>query len=448
MNSHNIKAPTLYVGSFFCFSTSQVYNKNIMNTTETNSIYKNIQDAIKNAGENLGFSDITITNIINPYNVINESVDVEGIDTPINMYRVQFNNALGPYKGGIRFHPDVDLDEVKTLAITMMLKCSLVGIPMGGAKGGATLNPRDYNEKQIEAVARAWARTMKDHIGVDKDIPAPDVNTNGKIMSYMVDEFEKIVGHSEPGVITGKPIEIGGSLGRTQATSQGGVYSLLKILEYFPAKVGDKTVVIQGFGNVGSYAATILVEEGFTILGISDSRGAIYNPAGLDVVSIAEKKQQSRESLHDMFAAHEDVIKMSNEELLLQECDILIPAALENQITESNADDIKASVVVELANNPTSTQADDILKLNDVLVIPDFLANAGGVTVSYFEWVQNRQQYYWTAKEVDERLFKFMTEATDKTYALAQKENLTLREAGFKLAVERIGKAVELRGHR
>jgi len=419
-----------------------------MNNIKTDSIYKNIQDAIRKAGENLGFSDTTITNITNPYNIITESIEVQGIDVPIDMYRVQFNNALGPYKGGIRFHPDVNLDEVKTLAITMMLKCSLVGIPMGGAKGGATLNPRDYDEKQLEAVARAWVRTMKDHIGVDKDIPAPDVNTNGQIMSYMVDEFEKLVGHSEPGVITGKPIAIGGSLGRTQATSQGGVYSLLKILEYFPEKAGDKKVVIQGFGNVGSYAATILDKEGFTIVGISDSRGAIYNPAGLDVQTIAEKKRQSRESLQDMFATNEDVIKLSNDELLVQECDILIPAALENQITDQNASDIKAGVILELANNPTSIAADKILNANNVLLIPDFLANAGGVTVSYFEWVQNRQQYYWTAKEVDERLFKFMTDATDKTYALGQKENLTLREAGFKLAVERIGKAVALRGNK
>ncbi|MFT7327931.1 MAG: glutamate dehydrogenase/leucine dehydrogenase [Crocinitomicaceae bacterium] len=419
-----------------------------MNNTEKNSIYKNIQDAITLAGEKLGFSDATITNITNPYNVINESVMVPEIGKEINMYRVQFNNALGPYKGGIRFHPDVNLDEVKTLAITMMLKCSLVGIPLGGAKGGATLNPRDYNDKQLEGVARAWARTMAPFIGVDQDIPAPDVNTNGQTMSYMLDEYEKTIGHSEPGVITGKPLELGGSKGRKQATSQGGVYSILKLLEYKPELAGNKKIIIQGFGNVGSFAANILVLEGFSIVGISDSGGAIYKEEGLDVVTIAEKKSQGRISLHDMFESDESVQKITNEELLIQVCDILIPAALENQITKENASGIQANLIVELANNPTSAEADLILKEKNIIVIPDFLANAGGVTVSYFEWVQNRQQFYWSAKEVDDRLHTFIVDATDQVYALSQKENITLREAGFHIAVERVGKAAALRGNK
>jgi len=419
-----------------------------MKNTETKSIYKNIQDAIASAGVKLGFSDATISNIINPYNVINESVDVPELGHTVDMYRVQFNNALGPYKGGIRFHPDVDLDEVKTLAITMMLKCSLVGIPLGGAKGGATINPRDLSEKEIEAVARAWARTMASYIGVDQDIPAPDVNTNGKIMSYMLDEYEKTVGRSEPGVITGKPLALGGSLGRTQATSQGGVYVLQKILEYMPEMAGDKRVIIQGFGNVGSYAATILADLGFTIVGISDSRGAIYSEQGLDVHSIAEAKSTARISLHDMFADDGSIQKISNEDLLIQSCDILIPAALENQIHVNNADQIQAKIILELANNPISPEADTILDTKGVIVVPDFLANAGGVTVSYFEWVQNRQQYYWTAKEVDERLFSIMTRATDEVYTLSQKESLTLRQAGFQLAVHRVAEAAALRGYK
>lgn len=419
-----------------------------MNNTKTNSIYKNIQDAIAVAGTDLGFSEATINNITHPYNVINESVMVPEIGKEIDMYRVQFNNALGPYKGGIRFHPDVNIDEVKTLAITMMLKCSLVNIPLGGAKGGATLNPRDYDDKQIEGVARAWARTMAPHIGVDQDIPAPDVNTNGQIMSYMLDEYEKTVGRSEPGVITGKPLDLGGSKGRTQATSQGGVYTILKVLEYKPDLAGDKKVVIQGFGNVGSYAAIILKKEGFNIVGISDSQGAIYSESGLDVEAIAEKKSQGRISLHEIFADDDSVQKISNDELLVQQCDILIPAALENQITSENANKIKAKLIVELANNPTSTEADDILKDKNIILIPDFLANAGGVTVSYFEWVQNRQQFYWSAKEVDDKLHTFMVEATEKVYALSQKDNSTLREAGFKIAVERIAKAAALRGHK
>jgi glutamate dehydrogenase len=418
-----------------------------MQNTEKNSVYKNIQDAISHAGKKMGLSDVTINNITNPYNIIDESVMVPEIGKEINMYRVQFNNALGPYKGGIRFHPEVNLDEVKTLAITMMLKCSLVGVPLGGAKGGATLNPRDYNEHQIEGVARAWARTMAPYIGVDKDIPAPDVNTNGQIMSYILDEYEKTVGRSEPGVITGKPLDLGGSKGRMQATSQGGIYAMLKILEYNPDLAGDKRVIIQGFGNVGSYAATILVDEGFTVIGISDSHGAIYSQNGIDVKMVSEKKSQERISLHDMFGGDDSVEKISNKELLIHDCDILIPAALDNQITKDNAKDIKAKLIVELANNPTSKEADAILKERNIILIPDFLANAGGVTVSYFEWVQNRQQFYWSAKEVDDKLHTIIVQATHAVHTLSQKENLTLREAGFRIAVERVGKAAALRGH-
>ena len=418
------------------------------NNSQSAQTYNNIQAAIRTSGEDLGFSEKTIITMTEPYNIINESVTVEGIDNPVAMYRVQYNNALGPYKGGIRFHPDVDLDEVNTLAITMMLKCSLVGIPMGGAKGGATINPKELDETQIEAVARAWARSMHDHIGVDQDIPAPDVNTNGQIMSYMLDEYEKTVGRSEPGMITGKPITLGGSQGREQATSQGGVYVLQKLLEYLPEKSGDKKVIIQGFGNVGSFAATILAKQGFTIVGLSDSQGAVYNPQGFDVEMVAEKKKEGRVALQDLFKNNDDVQHISNEKLLVQDCDILIPAALEHQITKDNASDIKAGVILELENNPTSTEADEILEKNDIMVIPDFLANAGGVTVSYLEWVQNRQQFYWSAKEIDEKLFTFMTDATDKVYALSQKESLSLRTAGFKLAVERIGTAVALRGNK
>ncbi len=409
------------------------------------SIYENIQEAIVTAGKKIGLADTVITHITHPYNVIDETVEVPEIGTSLNMYRVQFNNALGPYKGGIRFHPDVDIDEVKALAITMMLKCSVVGIPMGGAKGGVAVNPREYDDTGKEAIARAWVRTMGDAIGVDKDIPAPDVNTNGQIMSYMLDEFETINKRSEPGMITGKPLDLGGSLGRETATSQGGVYALLKILEYLPKGDDYKRVVVQGFGNVGSYAATILHDEGFVIVGVSDSRGAVYSADGLDPHMILEQKRQGKR-IGDIFADNDQVTLMSNEELLVQECDILIPAALENQITDTNQADIKAQLVLELANNPTSFAADQALYERGVIVIPDILANAGGVTVSYFEWVQNRMQYYWTAKEVDEKLFALMTKASERVYTLSQKDSISLREAGFQLAVERVGKAVSLRG--
>ncbi|MCA9351353.1 Glu/Leu/Phe/Val dehydrogenase [Patescibacteria group bacterium] len=414
-------------------------------THTSESTYKNIQGAITKAGQDLGFSAATIADMTEPYNIINQTVSVDGVGN-VDMYRVQFNNALGPYKGGIRFHPAVDLDEVKTLAITMMLKCSLVGIPMGGAKGGATIDPRDLSSTQIEAVARAWARTMAPYIGVDKDIPAPDVNTNGQTMSYMLDEFEKTVGRSEPGVITGKPIALGGSQGREQATSQGGVYVLEHLLAHLPDRAGDKRVIVQGFGNVGSFAALILADRGFTIVGVSDSKGAIYDPRGLDVIAIANEKNSNRTSLHDMFASDDKVQKVTNEELLVLDCDILIPAALEGQITKENAGDIKAGLILELANNPTDSDADAILKERDIIVVPDFLANAGGVTVSYLEWVQNRQQYYWTAEEVDQKLKPIMTTASEAVYQTSVDSSLTLREAGFRLAVRRIGEAVALRG--
>ncbi|MCA9351560.1 Glu/Leu/Phe/Val dehydrogenase [Patescibacteria group bacterium] len=414
-------------------------------THTSESTYKNIQGAISKAGQDLGFSAATIADMTEPYNVINQTVSVDGVGN-VDMYRVQYNNALGPYKGGIRFHPAVDLDEVKTLAITMMLKCSLVGIPMGGAKGGATIDPRDLSDAQIEAVARAWARTMAPYIGVDKDIPAPDVNTNGQTMSYMLDEFEKTVGRSEPGVITGKPIALGGSQGREQATSQGGVYVLEHLLTHLPDRAGDKRVIVQGFGNVGSFAALILAERGFTIVGVSDSKGGVYDPRGLDVVAIAKEKNSNRTSLQDLFASDDEVQKVTNEELLVLDCDILIPAALEGQITVENAADIKAGLILELANNPTSSEADLILKERDVIVVPDFLANAGGVTVSYLEWVQNRQQYYWTAEEVDHKLKPIMTTASEAVYQTSINSSLTLREAGFRLAVQRIGEAVALRG--
>lgn len=411
-----------------------------------NSIYKNIQNAISEIGKSLSLSDATITNIINPYNIIDEDVQVPGIPDPLNMYRVQFNNALGPYKGGIRFHPDVDLEEVKTLAITMMLKCSLVNIPMGGAKGGVAVNPRDYDEKTVQDIARAWVRTMGDAIGVDKDIPAPDVNTNGQIMSYMLDEFEKTNGRSEPGMITGKPIDLGGSLGRESATSAGGVHVLQKILNH--SKDGDqmKRVVVQGFGNVGSFAAKILYDEGFVITGISDSAGAIYNEEGFDPHKIAEDKKTTRKKLKEFFENSDSVTHMTNEELLEQSCDILIPAALESVITKENANQIQSSFILELANNPISAEADEILEGREIIVIPDILANAGGVTVSYFEWVQNRQQHYWSREDVDQKLFGLMVDATQRVFDLSQKESLSLRKAAQKIAVTRVARAVELRG--
>lgn len=403
-------------------------------------IFSNIQAAVRRAAKELGFNEHIIHNIGEPYHIIEKKVNVEGLDDPLYMYRVQFNNARGPYKGGIRFHPDVDLHEVKALAITMMLKCALIDIPLGGAKGGVSVDPQLLSSDLQAAVARSWVAAMFDYIGVDKDIPAPDVNTNAATMAYMLDEFEKRKGISEPGMITGKPLALGGSLGRQSATSLGGVYVLETMMDRY--SYDKKRVIIQGFGNVGSHAAKILFDRGFQIIGLSDRHGALYAASGLNPYEI----DKSLGSVQEAFPDRTDIQRITNEELLVADTDILIPAALEYQITKENAADIQASLILELANNPTSVEADRILEDKGVLVIPDILANAGGVTVSYFEWVQNRQQYYWDLNTVESRLQKQMINTTEKLYAFAQEKNLSLRDAAIMIATDRVALSMSLRG--
>lgn len=407
------------------------------------TIFERIQSEISSSAQRLGISEATLLKISEAQHIIENTIDVPHVGD-VDIYRVQFNNALGPYKGGIRFHPDADLDEVKALAITMMLKCSLVGIPMGGAKGGARIDPKKLSIKQQELVSRGWARAMSDYIGVDKDIPAPDVNTNAQVMSWMLDEYETIKGHSEPGAITGKPIILGGSQGRSQATSQGGVYVLQEVLKAHSFESDSRKVIIQGFGNVGSYAATLLHDLGYTIIGISDSSTAVYAESGLDP-HVAKAEKEQGKSFKEIYHQKDGVELISNESLLTTKCDILIPAALASVIHEKNAHDIKARYVLELANHPTTAEAYDIITKAGVIVIPDFLANAGGVTVSYLEWVQNRQQQYWEFDEVNQQLKKYMIQATKKVLDYANEHNLELKEAGLDLSVKRVSEAVELR---
>lgn len=407
------------------------------------TFFENIQDSLVNSGERLSLGEQLVQDIITPNHVIEDTIDVQGVGD-VDVYRVQFNNARGPYKGGIRFHPDVDLDEVKALSITMMLKCALVDIPLGGGKGGARVNPRELNNEQLQAVSRGWVRSMADHIGPDKDIPAPDVNTNGQTMAWMLDEYETINKGSFPGVITGKPLSLGGSEGREQATSQGGVFVLLEMLKHLKKEKEKQKVVIQGFGNVGAFASYILHDEGFLICGVSDSSGALYSENGFDPKE-AKKYKNNGKTLEDFANDTEGVDYITNEELLVSECDILIPAALESVITQENASDIKTDLILELANNPITKEADEILKENNIEVIPDFLANAGGVTVSYFEWVQNRYQYYWKEHRVREELKEIMTKSAQRLFSYAQEHNLSLREAGFDIALSRIAEAQKLR---
>lgn len=347
-------------------------------------------------------------------------------------YRVEYNNALGPYKGGIRYHQDTDIGEVKALAFWMALKCAVAGIPMGGGKGGVTVDPRNLSKSELEKLSRGWIRGMSDILGPHKDVPAPDVNTTPEIMDWMADEYEKITGDKTRAVITGKPVGKGGSEGRGIATAQGGFY----VFETLKKKLNlDKplTVVIQGLGNVGGNAAQIWSAAGHKIIAVSDSSGGVYNPNGLDITRLFEYKKNT-----GSLAGFPDSKAVTNEELLVLSCDLLIPSALENQITEKNANDIKAKVILELANGPTTPEADEILFKKNIPIIPDILANAGGVTVSYFEWDQNLKGEQWSEKEVLSKLEPLMADASKKVFAKAKESNTDMRRGAFIVALEKI----------
>jgi glutamate dehydrogenase/leucine dehydrogenase len=370
-------------------------------------------------------------------------------------YRVQFNNARGPYKGGIRFHPTADLEEVKALAATMAVKCAVIDVPLGGAKGGIAFDPKQYDEADIELISRAYIRAMHAYVGVDIDIPAPDVYTTPEIMGWMLDEYEKISGKNEPGMITGKPLALGGSVGRDSATAQGGVYVLDAYIREQQLDSKDLTVAIQGFGNAGAMVAKLLHTAGYKIVALSDSKGTLHNPNGLDPHRVEEAKKSGGgvTSLYctgtvcDAGKLMQDGAEVLDVEAALGvKCDILIPAALDNQIRADNAHSVQASIIVELANNPTTPEADAVLFKRNVTIIPDVLANAGGVTVSYFEWVQNRQQYYWAREEVDERLKQKMIAAYTTLTLRMHQDGVSYRQAAYRVGMERIHRAMQLRG--
>ncbi len=347
-------------------------------------------------------------------------------------YRVEYNNALGPYKGGIRYHHDTEINEVKALAFWMSIKCAVAGIPMGGGKGGITVNPEDLSKSELERLSRGWVQKLADILGPHKDVPAPDVNTTPEIMAWMADEYAKITGDKTGATFTGKPLEVGGSAGRGPATGLGGFYvfdALRKELG-LPEKC---RVVIQGFGNVGFNAAEIFTKNGHSVIAISDSKGGVYNANGLDIVKLAEYKKTS-----STLTGFENSKNITNEELLETECDVLIPAAFENVITDGNAGKVSAKAVLELANGPLTPEADEILFKKSIPVIPDVLANSGGVTVSYFEWDQNLKGEKWAEKEVNEKLKPMMEDASRKILAKAKESNTDLRRGAFILALERI----------
>jgi glutamate dehydrogenase (NAD(P)+) len=387
----------------------------------------------------------------NLVNVLQECKKAVVVSVPVAMddgtthvfegYRVTHNIARGPSKGGIRYHPDVTLDEVKALAMWMTWKCALSGIPFGGAKGGIVCNPKRMSENELQHMTRRFTSEIINEIGPERDIPAPDVGTDGRVMAWIFDTFSMNKGHSVLGVVTGKPLTIGGSLGRQEATARGALYCVREAVRKRQLSLRGIHVAVQGFGNVGSYLAQFLTEDGATVIAVSDSASGLYNPNGIDVpAAIAHKRETGT------LAGFRGADAITNDELLLLECDVLAPCALEQVITEENAAQVRASIVVEGANGPITPAADEILEDKGVLVLPDILANAGGVIVSYFEWVQGLQEYFWKEPEVNAKLNDIITRAFNETWAMMDRRGVSMRLAAYGLAVQRVSEATVTRG--
>lgn len=412
---------------------------------ETLNPFEIARKQVKTACDRLNADPAVYEILKNPQRALEVSFPVKldnGTVKTFTGYRSQHNNAVGPYKGGVRFHPNVNLDEVKALSIWMTIKCCVAGIPYGGGKGGVTLDPRDYSEAELERISRAYAEAISPLIGEKIDIPAPDVNTNGKIMSWMVDAYENIVKKSAPGVFTGKPVEFGGSLARTEATGYGVNFAAVQALEKLGKDVKGATYAIQGFGNVGYHTGYYAHKAGAKVVAVSTVDVAIYNENGLDMEALF-KEYQANGFITNKAGYGKEI---SNAELLALDVDVLAPCALENQLTSENAGKVRAKIVVEGANGPTTPEADAILRQNGVLVVPDILANCGGVVVSYFEWVQNLQGYYWEFDEVQEKETVVLRRAFRDIWNLAQEYDVDLRTASYMMSIRRVEKAMKLRG--
>jgi len=397
--------------------------------------FDNALNQIKRANEVKEFPKSLIEGLTHPDRQVRISIPVimdDGSQKIFEGYRVEHNNKRGPYKGGIRFHQDVDMNELNALAFWMTLKCAVANIPMGGGKGGVTVDPKTLSKAELEKLSRGWVRLMAPLLGPEKDVPAPDVNTNGEIMSWMLDEYEKITGEMSGATFTGKPISNRGSEGREEATSMGGLYVFNSLKESLNLE-GQLNVVVQGFGNVGGHAALLFEADGHKIIALSDSRGAITNEEGLDVKAVMEYKKEN-----GSVVGFSNSKEISQTELLTLSCDVLIPSALENQITEENAKDVKARLILELANGPTTPEADDILFAKGIYVVPDILANSGGVTVSTFEWEQNLKNEKWTKEQVLEKLKLKIEKEAVNVLDYSRTNNTDLRRAAFIVAMERL----------
>ncbi len=357
-------------------------------------------------------------------------------------FRVQYNDARGPAKGGIRFHPEETIDTVRALAAWMTWKTAVMDLPLGGGKGGVVCNPKELSERELERLSRGYIRMVARFIGANVDVPAPDVYTTPQVMAWMMDEYDVIVGHKEPGVITGKPVQLGGSRGRIDATARGGIYTVREAAKVLGIDLKGQPAAIQGYGNAGTFAHKLAVELlGMKVVAVSDSRGGVYDPDGLDYEQLMEHKRRT-----GSVVGFPDTTPISNDELLELPVMVLFPSALENVITEENAPKIKAKIIAELANGPTTPEADEILHRRGIFVIPDFLCNAGGVTVSYFEQVQDAMNYYWSEEEVYRRLDEKMTQAFYDVYHMAQETKVHNRKAAYLVAVSRVVEAMKLRG--
>jgi glutamate dehydrogenase (NAD(P)+) len=383
--------------------------------------------------------------LAHPKRVLTVSLPVKMDNGEIHVftgYRSQHNDARGPYKGGIRYHPQVSIDEVKALSMWMTWKCAVADIPYGGGKGGIICNPKEMSNGELERMTRRYAYAIADIIGPHTDIPAPDVYTGGKEMAWIMDTYSALKGNFvQPEVITGKPIAIGGSLGRNEATGRGLCFTVREAAMKLKINLKGATVAVQGFGNAGQFSAQLMGEQGAKLIAASDTKGGVYNNNGIEVAALRKHKEKT-----GTVVGFPGAKSISNEELLETDCMVLIPAAYENQITGKNAGKVKAKIVAEAANGPTTPEADDILYKNKIMVIPDILANGGGVTVSYFEWLQNLRREYWTEAEVNERLDKNITKSFLDTYSTSEKYSVNMRKASTVLAVNRVVEAIQLRG--